>query len=54
MINKLKKHRRFIWGLLTAILAFAFVTLMGQQSLSSNDLSDAAKQQKVENLYNGY
>ena len=54
MINKFKKHRRFIWGLLTAILAFAFVTLMGQQSLSSNDLSDAAKHQKVESLYDGY
>ncbi len=54
MINKFKKHRRFLWGLLTAILAFAFVTLMGQQSLSSNDLSDAAKHQKVESLYDGY
>jgi len=54
MINKYKKHQRFIWGLLTAMLAFAFVTLMGQQSLSSNDLSDAAKYQKVESLYDGY
>ena len=54
MINKYKKHQRFIWGLFTAILAFAFVTLMGQQSLSSNDLSDAAKYQKVESLYDGY
>ena len=36
------------------MLAFAFVTLMGQQSLSSNDLSDAAKYQKVESLYDGY
>ena len=47
-------YRRTIWGLLTAILAFAFVTLMGQQSLSSNELSDAAKHQKVESLYEGY
>jgi len=54
MITKYKKHQRFIWGLITAILAFAFVTLMGQQSLSSNDLSDAAKHQKVESMYDGY
>jgi rhodanese-related sulfurtransferase len=54
MINKYKKHQRFIWGLITAILAFAFVTLMGQQSLSSSDLSDAAKHRKVESLYAGY
>ena len=54
MINKYKMYRRTIWGLLTAILAFAFVTLMGQQSLSSNELSDAAKHQKVESLYEGY
>jgi rhodanese-related sulfurtransferase len=27
---------------------------MGQQSLSSSDLSDAAKRQKVESLYDGY
>jgi len=54
MITKYKKHQRFIWGLITAILAFAFVTLMGQQSLSSSDLSDAAKHQKVESMYDGY
>ena len=54
MIKNYKKYHRTIWGLVTAILAFAFVTLMGQQSLSSNDLSDAAKYQKVENLSNGY
>jgi sodium/bile acid cotransporter 7 len=54
MINQYKKYQRCIWGLLTAILAFAFVTLMGQQSLSSNGLSDAAKYQKVESLYDGY
>ena len=54
MTEKLKKHRRTLWGLFTAGLAFAFVTLMGQQSLSSNELSDAAKRQKVERLYDGY
>ncbi|CAB1081268.1 hypothetical protein D1AOALGA4SA_8924 [Olavius algarvensis Delta 1 endosymbiont] len=54
MIKKYKMHRRTIWGLFTAILAFTFVTLMGQQSLSSNELSDAAKIRKVENLYEGY
>ena len=54
MINKYKKHQRFIWGLITAILAFAFVTLMGQQSLSSSDLSDAAKHRKIESLYEGH
>jgi sodium/bile acid cotransporter 7 len=54
MIKNYKKYRRTIWGMLTAILAFAFVTLMGQQSLSSNDLSNTAKYQKVESLYDGY
>jgi len=54
MIYKYKMYRRTIWGLFTAILAFAFVTLMGQQSLSSNELSDAAKHRKVESLYEGY
>ena len=54
MITKYKKHQRFIWGLFTAILAFAFVTLMGQKSLSSSDLSDATKHRKVESLYDGY
>ena len=54
MIKKYKRHQRLIWGLITAILAFAFVTLMGQQSLSSSDLSDAAKHRKVESLYDLY
>ena len=54
MIKNYRKYHRTIWGLLTAILAFAFVTLMGQQSLSSNDLSDTAKYQKVESLSDGY
>ena len=54
MINKYKKYRRTLWGLVTAVLAFAFVTLMGQQSESSNDLSNGAKRLKIENLYDGY
>jgi len=54
MPEKTNLFRRTVLGLFTAALAFAFVTLMGQQSLSSNDLSDAAKRQKIESLYNGY
>jgi rhodanese-related sulfurtransferase len=54
MIKNYKKYHRTIWGLLTALLAFAFVTLMGQQSLSSNDLSDTAKYHKIESLSGGY
>ena len=54
MTEKLRKHGRILWGLFTAGLAFAFVTLMGQQSLSSNELSNAAKRQKVESLYEEY
>lgn len=51
MPEKINLFRRTLWGLLTAGLAFAFVTLMGQQSLSSNDMSDEAKRQKLESLY---
>jgi rhodanese-related sulfurtransferase len=54
MTEKIKLYQRTFWGLLTAGLAFAFVTLMGQQTVSSDDLTDAVKRQKVENLYNGY
>jgi len=54
MTEKINLFRRTILGLITAGLAFAFVTLMGQQSLSSNDLSDAAKYQQIESLYDGY
>ena len=54
MTEKLKIYRRTIWGLFTAGFAFAFVTLMGQQTMSSENLTDAAKRQKVESLYNGF
>ena len=54
MIKKYKKYRRTLWGLVTALMAFAFVTLMGQQSESSNDLSNGAKRLKIESLYDGY
>jgi rhodanese-related sulfurtransferase len=54
MTEKLKKYQRTLWGLFTAGLAFAFVTLMGQQTVQSDDLTDAAKRQKVESLYNEY
>lgn len=47
-------YRRTLWGLFTAGLAFAFVTLMGQQSLSSNELNDSEKRQKIEVMYQGY
>ena len=46
--------RRTIWGLITAAAAFAFITLMGQLSLSSDDLRDRDKRQKVTDMYNGY
>jgi sodium/bile acid cotransporter 7 len=51
MPEKTNLFRRTLWGLLTAGLAFAFVTFMGQQSLSSNDRSNASKRQKLDNLY---
>jgi sodium/bile acid cotransporter 7 len=54
MTETLKYHRRTLWGLFTAGLAFAFVTLMGQQSLSSNELTDAERRQKVGAMYQGY
>ncbi|UCD79835.1 MAG: rhodanese-like domain-containing protein [Desulfobacterales bacterium] len=54
MTETREMYRRTFWGLLTAGLAFAFVTLMGQQTVSSDDLTDAVKRQKVESLYNGY
>ena len=54
MTEKIIMYRRTLWGLFVAALAFAFVTLMGQQTVSSDDLTDAVKRQKVEQLYNGY
>jgi sodium/bile acid cotransporter 7 len=55
MKNKSKMaYRRTILGLITAAAAFAFITLMGQLSLSSDDLSDQDKRQNVTDMYNGY
>jgi sodium/bile acid cotransporter 7 len=54
MPEKTNLLRRTLLGLFTAGLAFAFVTLMGQQSLSSNELSDPAKRQKIASLYENY
>jgi rhodanese-related sulfurtransferase len=54
MTEKINMYRRTLWGLFTAGLAFAFVTLMGQQTVSSDELTDAVKRQKVESLYNAY
>ena len=45
---------RTILGLIIAASAFAFITLMGQLSLSSDELSDRDKRQKVADMYNGY
>ena len=54
MNKQFKTYRRTILGIVTAVLAFAFVTLAGQLSLSSDDRSDGDKRQKVEDMYNGY
>ena len=54
MIKQFKTYRRTILGIVTATLALAFLTLMGQLSLSSDDLGDEDKRQKVEDMYNGY
>ncbi len=47
-------YRRTILGFITAVSAFAFLTLIGQLSLSSDELSDKDKRQKVADMYNGY
>jgi sodium/bile acid cotransporter 7 len=47
-------YRHRILGLITVASAFAFITLMGRLSLSSDDLSERAKRQKIEDMYNGY
>ena len=54
MKKQLITYRRNILGLFTAALAFTFVTLMGQMSLSSEDWSDEVKRQKIEDMYDGY
>ena len=54
MKKQSKTYRRTILGLFITTLTFAFVTLIGQMSLSSEDGSDEVKRQKVEDMYNGY
>jgi len=54
MNKQFKTYRRTIGGIVSAALAFVCVTLMGQLSLSSDDLSDGDKRQKVEDMYKGY
>ena len=54
MKNQFNPYRRTILGLFIATLAFTFVTLMVQMSLSSEDWSDGAKRRKVADMYNGY
>ncbi len=54
MKKKIKAYRRALLGLIAAALAFAFVTLEGQLSLSSDDLSDKDKRQKIDDMYAGY
>jgi sodium/bile acid cotransporter 7 len=50
----LKKHSRAILGMITAGLVFSFVTLTGHISISSDDLNDENRRQKIEDMYNGY
>ena len=50
----IKVYHRNILGLITAVLAFAFVVLTVQPSLSSDDLSNTERRQKVEDMYDDY
>jgi len=54
MKGTFKIDRRTSLGLLTAVFAFTLVTLVGQLSLSSDDLTNADKRQKVKSMYAGY
>ena len=54
MKKQFKTYRRTILALFSAALGFAFVTLMAQMALSSEDWSDVVKRQKIEDMYNGY
>jgi len=54
MKKKIKAYCRVLSGLIIAVLALAFVTLAGQLSLSSDDLSDKDKRQKIDYMYAGY
>ena len=49
-----KKYSRAVLGMITAGLAFAFVTLTGHISISSDALRDEDKRQKIEDMYSGY
>jgi sodium/bile acid cotransporter 7 len=50
----LKIDRRSVLGLFTAALAFTFVTLMGQLSLSSDELTNGDKRKKINQMYVEY
>ena len=50
----LKIDRRSVLGLFTAALAFTFVTLMGQLSLSSDELTNGDKRKKINQMYLEY
>ena len=54
MRTSLKINHRNVLGLMTAVLVFAFVTLVVQLSLSSDDLDDRKRRQKVEDMYDDY
>ena len=49
-----KIDRRSILGLFAAALTFGFVTLIGQLSLSSDELTNGDKRKKINNMYNEY
>ena len=52
--KKIKIYNLTLLGLIAAALAFAFVTLVGQLSFSSDDLSDKDKRQKIDDMYAEY
>jgi rhodanese-related sulfurtransferase len=51
---KFRLNRRTVLGLCTAMSIFAFVTIMGQISLSSDELTDEGKRQKIGQMYAEY
>ena len=54
MRTPINAFHRNVLGLMSAVLAFAFVTLMVQLSLSADDLDDRERRQKVEDMYDDY
>ena len=54
MKKKFKSYRRTILVLFAAGLACVFITFMGRLSLSSDDLSDGDRRQKIDDMYNDY